>query len=137
MRYDPEPHIFFDHGNNFAPENHGLPCQDREWTLDDREKSGRDGGEKLLPVRQCSECFYCFKPAPVCPNCGFIFPIISREVEQIDGELAEIQIQEAKKEKRMEKGRAKTIAELQAIAKERGYDPKWVYIQAKIKGIKQ
>ena len=137
LRAHPEKEFAFiaDHANNVA--TFGMPDEVREWTLNDREKSGRDGGEKLLPVRQCSECFYCFKPAPVCPNCGFIFPIISREVEQIDGELAEIQIQEAKKEKRMEKGRAKTIAELQAIAKERGYDPKWVYIQAKIKGIKQ
>ena len=41
----------------------------------------------------------------------------------------------ARKEKRMQVGRAKSLVELQAIAKERGYSPNWAFVQAKLKGL--
>lgn len=133
LRYDTEPHIFFDHSNNFM--EHGLPDADREWTLSDRERATRGDSEKSIPVRQCTACFFCHKPSPVCPHCGFQYPIDSREIEEIDGELAEIQIQAEKKQKRMEVGKATTYAELLQIAKERNYQPGWAWRQAKMKGI--
>lgn len=125
LRYDPEPHIFFDHANNFL--EHGLPDADREWTLADREKTSRDGGEKIEPVRQCDQCYFCFKPAPVCPHCGFVFPIQSREIEQVDGELAEIQIQQEKREARQTQGKAQSLEDLIVLGKSKGYARGWAY----------
>lgn len=124
-----------DHANNVA--TFGMPDEIREWTLSDREKNKRDSeGEKSLPVRQCSVCFFVHKPAPVCPNCGNAYPVQAREITEIDGELKEIEIQQQKKEARMEVGKAKTMADLQRIAKERGYASGWCYQMARVKGIK-
>lgn len=134
-----------DHANNTA--RFGMPDEIREWTLEDRKKTNRDGSEKTIPVRQCAPaadddgvvrgCHYCHKPAPSCPNCGRVYLIQGRDVKEIEGELQEIQIQQEKKEKRMEKGRAKTIADLQRIAKERGYKSGWVWKQAQLRGIRE
>lgn len=93
-----------------------MPDADRQWTLEGREKK-KGASEKTEPVRQCSNCYFCERPKPVCSNCGFVFPINSREIEQIEGELVEVdknaQI-EAKKQERQEQGRAKTYNELVA-----------------------
>ena len=64
---------------------HGLPDEPREWSLDGvaRKKSG----DKPPPVRTCPECFAAHRPAPVCPRCQFVYPIQSRTVEQVDGDL--------------------------------------------------
>lgn len=132
LRYDGTVHTFFDHGNNI--DVHGLPCDDRDWSLEDREKK-QGCGERVLPIRQCSKCFFCHKPLPTCPNCGEIYPIQSREIESIEGELSEIDIAKQKKKERMQVGMAKTKADLWAIAKERNYAPGWVYHQAKLKNI--
>lgn len=135
LRYDGDIHLFFDHANNFDPKNHGLPCEDREWTLSDREKKTGNDGEKTMPVRQCSQCYHCHRPAPVCPNCGYEYPIQAREIEEVDGELSEIEIDRAKKVARVEVGKAKTIDDLWRIQKERNYKPGWVHQMARVKGI--
>jgi superfamily II DNA or RNA helicase len=129
MRYDPEPHLFFDHANSF--QEHGLPCADRVWTLEDREKGSKDAAEKSISVRQCLPaedadgvvrgCYYCHKPAPICPNCLRVYKIESREIEQVDGELQELQIQQQKKQERQKQGRAATLEELIEIGKSKGY----------------
>jgi hypothetical protein len=45
-------------------------------------------------------------------------------------------LEETKKLARMEVGRAKTRADLEKIARERGYDKKWVWVQCNIKHIR-
>ena len=140
LRYKPEPALIFDHGNNFR--EHGLPDADREWTLEDRARRGSSDGEKTIPVRQCPKCYFCFPPKPVCPNCQYVFTVGDREIEERDGDLSEVdskKFEEAKKfeakNKRMQNGRASSLADLRAIARERGYKDGWVYKQAQLKGI--
>jgi len=126
--------LIFDHANNFK--EHGYPCDDREWTLDDREKKG--GGMKQEPdviARTCSKCYYTSRPCPICPNCGFVHPIQSREIEVVEGDLTEVDLTQKKKDARDEVSSARTIADLQAIAAERGYARGWVWKMAKAKGI--
>ncbi len=91
LRYKPYPALIFDHAGNVSL--HGLPCQEREWSLKGREKKERSG-DKYIPVRQCTACFFCHKPSPTCPNCGFAYPIQSREIEHIEGELVEVNTKE-------------------------------------------
>jgi len=87
LRIKPDPALIFDHAGNAA--RHGLPDDQREWSLEGNEK--RDGGnEPSAPVRQCPECFFCHRPTPECPACGFEYPIQSREIDEVDGELSEI-----------------------------------------------
>lgn len=136
LRRKPYPAIIFDHANNIM--EHGLPCDEREWSLADREKGiGGKKGEKLLPVKECDKCHYCHKPAPQCPNCGRVYEVQSRTIEEVDGELAEVDAAAMRKkmEARRQVGRAKSIDELEAIARERGYRSGWVQIQAKLRGL--
>ncbi len=130
LRYEDEIHTLLDHAGNIGTElspKHGMPCDDREWTLEDRKKSSRGESEKTIPVRQCLSdgdrvgCNYCHKPAPVCPNCGVPYPVQSREVKELDGELAEIAIQAEKKEARQQQGKAQTLEDLIALGASRGY----------------
>jgi len=98
LRYKTAPALIFDHcGNSFnhlGIRVHGFPCEERPWTLAGVKKGNRDSGEKAIPVRQCPTCFFCHQPAPKCPNCGFIYPIQSREIEHVEGELVEIKVGE-------------------------------------------
>ena len=119
LRYDGETHLFFDHANNF--QKHGLPDHPHEWTLSDRDKQSKESGEKTIPVRMCDVCSYCHTPAPVCPNCGNTYKVMSREIKEVEGELSEIQAVQQKKEARMEVGKARSLEDLIAIGKKRGY----------------
>ncbi len=110
---------------------HGFVDDVRAWSLDSKPKRKKDD---LAPsVRQCPMCFAAFKPQPVCPMCGHEFPVKERrELTQREGELREMRRQDAlerieKKEKRKEIGRARTLPELLALAKKKGYKPGWAY----------
>lgn len=108
--------MIFDHAGNSDPDLHGLPDSDRQWSLNGRESNGRKG-QKTEPTRQCETCYFVHRPSPCCPNCGFVYPIKSREVEEIEGELMEVsrdQQKQAAKEMRMAQGMAKTYSELVA-----------------------
>jgi superfamily II DNA or RNA helicase len=122
-----------DHAANCR--EHGLPCDERQWTLEDRKKGG-GGGERSVPVKMCESCFFCHHPAPSCPNCGHVYPIEYRQIKEVEGELSEVEIAAAKKSARMEVGKAKSISDLKKIADERGYAQGWVFQMARVKGIK-
>lgn len=134
LRNKPYPALIFDHANNL--QEHGLPCDERKWTLEDTEKRSRKESEKTIAVRQCEICYLCHKPAPTCPECGFVYPIESREIDTVEGELSEVDLTQAKTHARQEVGRAKTLEQLRAIAKERGYKSSWVYQMMRVKGIR-
>ena len=142
LRKKDYPALIFDHANNMDEKGggHGLPCDDREWSLEDRAGKAKGSGERAIPTVTCINCFFCHKPAPVCPECGHVHEIKSREIEEVEGELAEIDMEalrQEKKQQRMEVGMARTYEDLRRIAKERGYAPSWVFVQAKAKGIKK
>ena len=110
---------------------HGFIDDVRAWSLDSKPKRQRKD-EPAVAVRQCPECFAAFKPQPVCPMCGHEFPVKVRELTEREGELKELRRQDAldrieKKEKRKEIGRARTLPELLALAKKKGYKPGWAY----------
>lgn len=79
--------IILDHVGNLA--RHQYAETYREWTLDGRKKAKRKAkdDEPALDVSQCPQCFCCHEPAPVCPNCGWVYPARKREIEQRDGTL--------------------------------------------------
>jgi len=119
LRIKPEDARIFDHAGNAA--RHGFPDDVREWTLADREKRKGGNSEPTLPVRQCSECYFCHKPAPVCPNCGFEYPVSARVIEEVEGELLELERERERKAERKAQGMAKTYPELVALAVMKGY----------------
>ena len=122
LRYKPYPAMIFDHASNIH--YHGLPCADRDWTLDDRNSSMESefADEKTIPVRTCDKCFFSHKAAPKCPECGHVYPVKYREIDEVDGELGEINIAEMKA--RQEKDMKKKLHQLIAVGRKRGYkDP--------------
>lgn len=80
--------IILDHVGNCA--RHGLPDEPQDWSLDAtaRKPAGERG--EINPVRSCVHCYHVFRPAPVCPACGQLQPSGAREVEEVDGQLAEL-----------------------------------------------
>ena len=88
MRYQPDKTaIIIDHVGNVH--RHGLPDQDREWTLEPKPPKKK---QNTVAVRQCPECYYTHEPAGVCPNCGHIYEVQRKESpkEQRDAHLQKI-----------------------------------------------
>lgn len=121
--------IILDHVGNCR--RHGLAEEDRTWTLDGRVgKRGTKNGTQLN-LTTCEACYTVHVPAAACPSCGKVYPTQERKIAEVDGELAQLTADKLEAERqrirrRQEVGIAKTKEQLQAIAKERGYDPKWV-----------
>ena len=135
MRPDPEnPHkvaVIIDHAGNCF--RHGLPDDDREWTLDVKPKRKRH--TTTVPITMCEKCYQVYEShLRSCPYCGYAKPAAARELKQADGELQEIA--RIKREQRMEVGRARTKKDLESIAIARGYKLGWVSKMASVKGIK-
>lgn len=109
--------IILDHAGNSI--THGLPDDERVWDLADREK--RKKGEKSeVPVRQCRECFFVYRPAPKCPNCHHVPPVQARELEVVEGTLAEVKKAEPRAKFR-EQGGANSLEALIELGRQRGY----------------
>ena len=131
------PAVILDHAGNSG--RHGLPDDDREWTLNDRERRKRSDVEKTEPTRQCTECFFVMRPQPVCPSCGHVFPIQSRMIEEVDGDLAEVTSPVKKMKKPQEIGmiaRTDGLKGLIEYGKSKGYAPGWARKQAQVRGIR-
>jgi len=122
LRYDEQDSIFLDHVGN--AHRHGLPDDDREWSLDGKAKRAGNS-EPTIPVRQCPQCYFVSRPSPACPACGFVHPISSRTVEEVEGELAEVTERARKVAARQEQGRAQTLDDLLAVAAREGRKPGW------------
>jgi DNA repair protein RadD len=117
--------VILDHVGNVH--RHGFPDDPRDWSLDDRLRTGPGGGQAAPSVRTCTTCFAAFKPAPVCPVCGTACALEpKRPMRQVDGELKELQRVNAQL-RASERKRARTLPELLAIATQRGYSPGWAY----------
>ena len=130
--------VILDHvGNTMI---HGLPDQDREWSLDAKPKRKSEKGQ-ITTIRQCKNCFTVHAPAPVCPSCGHVYDIAARKIEQVDGELiefdkarAKIELERARELAKKQTAQARSREALEALAKERGYKPGWVDHMMKSRG---
>jgi DNA repair protein RadD len=123
--------IIIDAVGNVA--RHGLPDEDREWSLEGKKKKPTEKRE--FPMKICPKCFYAHRPAPVCPGCGHVYKVEPKaEIEQRDGELAEV-IELEKKRKHEEVRKARNVVTLEQIAMQRGYNPNWVVKQCELKRI--
>jgi DNA repair protein RadD len=131
LRAGPVPSVILDHAGNWR--EHGFPDSPRDWGLTTTRKRG-GGGERSEPVRQCSiaegGCGFVHRPMPACPNCGFVYPVQSRMVTEVDGELTEIDrdaAEAARKAARQEQGRAGSLDALLELAKRTGKNPRWAH----------
>lgn len=109
---------------------HGMPTDDREWSLARSVKARNPSGEKDVIIRECESCFRVYGGnARICPYCGHDNGLTRAQMkEHRDAELREIKELERRKA-RTEQGMARTIEELIKIGRERGYrNPRgWAY----------
>lgn len=117
--------LVLDHVGNVH--RHGWPDDPRQWSLEDFSRRAGAGDPAAPTVRTCPACFAAFKPQPVCPCCGHEQPAPkTRPMRQVDGELQELR-REAVRQRVAERRKARTLPQLLALARERGYSPAWAY----------
>ena len=131
--------IILDHVN--STRTHGFVDDERKWSLHS-EKKKRKKAEIALNVETCKKCFATYKPTAICPVCGYQAENRERFIKQEEGELEELKRKErAETEKNQQKlliATAKTLEELEMVAKILGYKKGWayrVYESRKIKGV--
>jgi superfamily II DNA or RNA helicase len=109
---------------------HGMPEQDREWTLEGTPKRAKkkSDDEPEIKVKQCDQCYAIHEPAPVCPQCGYVYKVEGRKLDVQDGELQQITKEAAaviNRAKKLEVAKADSLEALKEIARARGYNVAW------------
>ena len=100
---------------------HGLPDDDREWTLEGRKKGKKrkQDEDADVNIQQCKHCFHIFRPGvAVCPSCGKPVEVRQKaEIEVVDGELERIDVTALRKQ---EQGAARDLVDLVKLGQRRG-----------------
>ena len=109
--------IVLDHVGNVH--RHGFPDDHRDWSLDDRLRTGK-GGPPAPCVRTCETCFAAFAPAPQCPVCGTPSKLSTRELTHQAGELEELAREAVARSRRRDQGQAQTLQQLIHLGQQRG-----------------
>lgn len=108
-----KPHaLILDHAGNLA--RHGLPDDDREWSLDGLARGRKRGAEALPAVKVCPDCFCTHRPAAACPECGHQYAPMVRKLEEREGELQEVN---AATLNRAKQGKCQSLDDLVAYGK--------------------
>jgi superfamily II DNA or RNA helicase len=136
MRPQENEAILLDHAAIFA--SHGLPDDDREWTLEGKVK-GSKPGEATTPTACCSKCYSIYRAAPACPYCGTPRVVDGRQVAAIEAEMGELDIASLRKfqddrAKSMAVNAARTVEALADVAVRYGYKVGWLLNKHKSRG---
>jgi superfamily II DNA or RNA helicase len=120
LRKKPTAAVILDHAGNI--EAHGLPDDDRAWTLEGRKK----GDQKAeVAVAVCKACFATYRAAmKACPECGAEKPVaetVHKALTVGDGELVEVDPAELRRSRQKQEHSCRTVDELVALGRERGY----------------
>jgi len=132
--------VILDHVGNVI--RHGMPDSDREWSLEGRPRRGTPGESKdlTLKVKQCERCYVVHTPAPKCPACGHEYddmPLpeqVAGELREIDEETAEFMRRARNRERGRLMSQAKSLEDMQDVAKQLGYSSGWAWHAWKNKG---
>lgn len=131
--------IILDLVGNYA--EHGLPTQERNWSLDGVVK--KDKNENI----ECEECFavYALEQAQAkygkkirkCPFCGYEKPA-AKEREKKEKELKDAELEEIDKNKKHIRGLydCTTFEDFEQYREQKGYKKTWVYRQCWERGIR-
>lgn len=119
--------VILDHVGNVM--RHGFPDEIRKWSLEGKKRKKKQAvDEDSIDIITCPTCYSVFRTNPLrqCPSCGGISqPRIVNQIEEVDGSL--IEMDREKQGKKLMVARAKTLEQLQEVAKQLGYKPGWAY----------
>ena len=121
LRPKPEPAIILDHAGNTY--RHGLPDDPQDWTLEDKPKQKKKKGEgDEEKAKQCPKCAAWYSPLKrKCPECGFMPPVQSRGIEEVDGQIEELDLKVVRQMRVREQSGARSIDDLVDLGVKRGY----------------
>lgn len=116
--------IILDHAGNCM--RHGFPDDEREWSLEGKEKGKAANDNAPPPPVVCESCFNAIRqPIPdLCPYCEKRLRKELKPVEVADGELREMGEDDKariRKQRAQEQAEAKTLDELVKLGHQRGY----------------
>lgn len=117
--------IILDHADNLRA--HGYPDDDREWSLEGKEKGKGNSNSGPPPPVICEGCFNAVRRPlpPACPHCGKRLVAEAKEMKVAEGELIEATRDSIKRQIRQDRAReereAESIGELVALGRKRGY----------------
>lgn len=119
--------LILDHAGNTR--RHGLPTEPGNWSLDSKPRRKPDLHLKL--TKDCPDCGAVLAmSARSCPECGCIFEWARDAAEPpptVAGDLEMIDAVAVARQRRMEVARARTLEDLQAIGRARGYKSGWAW----------
>lgn len=119
--------VVLDHAGNVM--RHGLPDEDREWTLEGKKKAKKGAVPSFPAPRTCMACFAAFSAnARVCPHCGTPVPVAAdRVLDETDDDLKPVDAVALKAHRKMQEQNAKSVEDLIEVGRARGYDKpeKW------------
>lgn len=102
---------------------HGLPDDDRVWTLESKKKQ-----ENTVKIRECPNCYAVYPPTmQKCPYCGYM---AVKEIQRKDKKIVDIDLVEMKrkndiKNTRLADAQLETWAEIVEFQKLHGYKFAW------------
>ncbi|MBO6115776.1 MAG: DEAD/DEAH box helicase family protein [Ruminococcus sp.] len=122
MRYMPDKTaIIIDHvGNCYL---HGLPDDDRTWTLESMKKQ-----QNTVKIRECPECYAVYPPTQIkCPYCGHeaVKEVQRKDKKIVDIDLVEMKRQDDIRNTRLSDAQLETWAEVVEFQKLHGYKFAW------------
>lgn len=111
LRKKDNPAVILDHAGNVL--KHGLPDQERDWDLKGKTAKQRKK-EQDLRIKQCPKCYAVYQPTntPECPNCGEVTAQKRQAIEQVDGDLIEVEKAQIKMVQKREQGAARGLEDL-------------------------
>lgn len=132
MRYMPDKTaIIIDHvGNCYL---HGLPDDDRQWTLESKQKQ-----ETTVKIRECPNCYAVYAPTlSKCPYCQYeaVREVRRSDKKTIEIDLVEVRRQENLKNTKLSDAVLNTWEEVVEFQKIKGYKFAWCVRTAVARGI--
>lgn len=112
--------IILDHVGNLS--RHGMPCEPREWSLTAAIRAKKNAADSSESIKICPMCFAA-QPAgfPSCIYCNHVFESKKRDIEQVEGELTEIDPLAARRQRKTEQALSQTEEDLYRLGVARGY----------------
>ena len=102
---------------------HGLPDDDRVWTLESKKKQ-----ENTVKIRECPNCYAVYPPTmQKCPYCGYmaVKEIQRKDKKVVDIDLVEMKRQDDIRNTRLADAQLETWAEVVEFQKLHGYKFAW------------
>lgn len=130
LRYQPDKvAVIYDFVGNCH--RHGLPTDNRHWSLNKKIKIRNSSGVPDVITRMCQKCYRVYSGInPICPYCGNDNHKTRKQIEV----EKEAELQQIKKVERREQGMAHDLDSLIAIGKKRGYKNPYYWAKKILEG---